>query len=299
MAVADYETGIATDPADVVSKLATFAAANGWTVNTPTSGRVFIKGDIYVGVSSDSDEVFARGALGYDAGLAWNAQPNHSGLSTSIDIGVGPFTAYHFFVGDEDGSDYINVIVEYAAGKYRHMAFGKLIKRGTYTGGTYVDSVNWNNSVLYQNDPDDSQHQVICDANTSGGVGHFACDYDAKTNNWQRVVNAGGTQYGLGSARDDGINQIYFAVGVQNWNMRNLVYPLMYFANRASSLRSPVGRIPNMRMVRMSNLMPGETLTIGGDGWLIFPIVQRTESYGSGNSAIESSGLYGYGYKLP
>lgn len=299
MAVADYETGISTDPADLVSKLATFAAANGWTVNSPTSGRVFVKGSIYVGVGSDSDEVFARGALGYDAGSAYNAQPNNSAMSTVMDIGVGPFTAYHFFVGDEESCDYINAVVEYAAGKYRHLAFGTLIKRGVYTGGTYVDSTNWNNSTLYQNDPNDAQHQVICDANSSGGTGHFACDYDAKTNNWQRVITAAGTAYALGSARTNGMNQIYNAVGIQKWNMRNLLWPLSYFANRASSLRSPVGRIPNMRMVRMDNLTPGETLSIGGDNWMVFPIIQRTESYGSSSSAIESSGMYGYAYKMP
>jgi hypothetical protein len=299
MAADDYETGIASSPSDVVDKLAAFAVANGWTVNSPLSGKVFVKDDVYVGVSSDSDEVFARGALGYDAGLAWNAQPNHSGLTVALNLTVGPYTSYHFFAGDEEGCPYLNAIIEFTAGRFRHLAFGKLIKRGNYTGGTYVDGVRWNNNNAYQNIPDRVEHTVICDANSSSGSGHFACDYDGKTNNWQRCITTAGTAYALGSARSNSMTQMYNAVGVQNWNMRNLMWPLSYFANRASNLRSPVGRIPNMRMVNMKNLLPGETLTVGGDGWMVFPLVQRTESWGSGNSAIESSGYYGYAYKMP
>lgn len=293
----DYETGISTGPADLLSKLNTFAVANGWTNGAATGGNVLSKNGVYCGLTTDADEIFARGALGYNGSNAWNAQTNNSGLTVAINCGTGPFTAYHLFAGDELGCEYLNLVVEYAAGRFRHLAIGQMIKHGSYTGGTYVDGVNWNNSTSYQNNPESGNHQVICDANTGSGTGHFWCDYDAKSNNWQRVITTAGTGNALGSARSNGMGQMFPNLGVQNWNLRNNLAPLTYFANRASNLRSPVGRIPNMRILGINNLEPGETLSIGGVDWMCFPIVQRTE--GSQPNTVETSGFYGYAYRLP
>lgn len=294
----DYETGISTSPSDLLSRLVTFAVTNGWT-NTAASGggNVLNKNGAYCGLSTDSTNLLARGCLGASGGLAWNAQTGNSALTVTVDCGAGPFTAYHLFAGDEGGREYLNLVVEYAAGRFRHLALGQLIKHGSYTGGTYVDGVNWNNSTTTQNSPDNSGHQVICDANSAGGTGHVHCDYDAKSNNWQRIITGTATTSGLGSARSSGMGQIFPNLGVQNWNLRNNLAPLSYFVNRASSLRSPIGRIPNMRILGMNNLQPGETLSIGGTDWMCFPIVQRTE--GAQPNTVETSGFYGYAYKLP
>lgn len=295
----DYETGISTGPSDLVARLTTFAVANGWTLVGATTGTCISKNGIVVGLFTDSDEIFARGAIGPgSAAVAWNNQPGHSGVTVAIDCGTGPFTAYHLFAGDEDGREYLNMVVEYASGRFRHLAFGQLIKHGSYTGGTYVDGVNWNNSTTFQNSPDNSNHQVICDANMgSNGTGQVHCDYDGKTNNWQIIQGGTSTASGVGSARSEGMGQIFPNLGVQNWNLRNNLAPLTYFVNRASSLRSPIGRIPNMRIMGMNNLQPGETLSIGGVDWMCFPIVQRTE--GAQPNTVETSGFYGYAYKLP
>lgn len=298
----DYETGSASSPSDLLTKLATFAAGDGWTVNTPASGLVFLKGSAVVGVNGAASTVDLRGALSYDAGLAWNDQPNNSGVTTQCDVGAGPFTAYHFFSVTEENKHALHVAVEISAGHFRHFSFGELIKHGSYTGGVYVDSVNWNNSTIFQNIPDSQQHQVICDANGAlVGTGHVWIDYDSKSNNWQRVFDAGDTTPTRcsGSVRSGGMDQMFANRGYLRWNLRNVPAPLTYFANRASSLKSFIGRIPHMRVFGMHNLSPGETVTIGGDSWLVFPIIQRTDTWGSSNSTTESSGYYGYGYRLP
>lgn len=301
MAAVDYETGIASSPSDLVSKLATFAAANGWTISPGTTGSVFIKGDIVVGMIGNASDVSLRGALAYNGAAAWNAQTNNAGQSTTCDTGAGPFTAYHFFAGAEATKEYLHVAVEVSAGHFRHFSLGSLIKQGTYTGGTYVDSTNWANSTTNQNIPDSGSHQVICDANADTGNGQVWCDYDAKTNNWQiiRTASQTTTTLGTGNVRDQGISQMFMSLGYQRWNLRQLLAPLQYFVNRASSLKSPIGRIPDMRMVGMQNLVAGDEVTVGSDTWLVFPMIQRTDSWGSGNSAIESSGHYGYAYLLP
>lgn len=298
----DYETGISTGPGDLMGKLATFAVANGWTVDSATSGAVFRKGTINVGYTTDSDEIFLRGAVGYSGAAAWNAQPNNSGFTVTVNCGAGPFVAYHLFAGEEAGSEYLNAVIEFASGRFRHFCFGDLIKHGSYTGGTFVDGTNWNQSTTWINQPDAQQHQVICDANSQSGNGHVYADFDAKTNNWVRILESGAlatTTAGMGAVRSAGINNMFPNLSYARFNLRNLTAPLTYFANRGSSLRSPLGRIPNMRQIGMANLEPGAILAIGGDEWLCFPISQRTETWGSGSSSTESSGPYGYAYKMP
>lgn len=297
----DYETGISTGPADLMSKLATFAQANGWTLTGygVGNGASLSKGSIVCGYNTDTDEIFLRGGTS-TAGAAWNALANNPGYSVTINCGAGPFVAYHLFAGEESGSEYLNAVIEFASGRYRHLCFGNLVKHGSYTGGTYVDGTFWHQSINWINGPDNQQHHVICDANSdSGGVGHVYADFDSKTNNWVRSEQGTfATTSGTGSVRTNGINNMFPNLGYGRFNLRNLTAPLTYFANRASSLRSPLGRIPNMRQVGMANLEPGAILSIGGDEWKCFPIAQRTETWNQGTN-IESSGPYGYAYKMP
>lgn len=299
----DYETGISTGPADLASKLATFATANGWTVDAVTGGARYNKGSIWVGLRADTVDIRLRGGTG--TGAAWDGLANNPGYNTLVNCGAGPFVAYHFFAGEESGSEYLNAVIEFASGRYRHFAFGALIKHGSYTGGTFVDGVNWNTSTSFQNVPEHQFHTVICDANcdgNSGSFGHVYADFDSKTNNWVRnmsVNNLATTTDGCGSVRNAGINNMFPNLSYARFNLRNLTAPLTYFANRASSLRSPLGRIPNMRQVGMLNLEPGAILAIGGDEWKCFPIAQRTDTFNASPSAIESSTPYGYAYKMP
>lgn len=299
----DYETGISTGPGDLMGKLATFAVANGWTLTSygAGNGASLSKGSIVCGYNTDTDEIFLRGGTS-TTGAAWNSLLNNPGYSVTINCGAGPFVAYHLFAGEEAGSEYLNAVIEFASGRYRHFCFGDLVKHGSYTGGTFVDGVNWNQSTNFINVPDTVQHQVICDANSQSGNGHVYADFDSKTNNWVRMLEAGAlatTTAGMGAVRNSGINNMFPNHGYARFNLRNLTAPLTYFANRASSLRSPLGRIPNMRQVGMLNLEAGAILAIGGDEWKCFPITQRTETFNISPSAIESSGPYGYAYKMP
>lgn len=299
----DYETGTATDPADLLSKLNTFVSGNGWTVSSPSSGVVFRKGDVVVGASADSDEVFFRGAVTYNGSAAWDNQTNNAGVTLTILLGVGPYPSYHFFTGDEDGADYVHVVVEISTGIYRHFVFGELVKSGSYTGGVYVDGVHWSSASNRINVPYSGFHQTICDSSQNEGItnAHLWVDYDSKTNNWQRIYPPASvdTTRCSGNGRAGGIDSYVQGQDFMAWNLRNVLVPLRYFANRESSLKSPIGRIPHMRQCGMRNLARGETITIGGESWIVFPIVQRTEVFDSASSSIPSSGYLGYAYRLP
>lgn len=295
-----YETGSASDPADLLTKLITFASANGWTVNTPTSGKVFVNGQVVVGVKDQADTLDARGAITYAAGSAWDAQTNNSGVTHQCDIGAGPYTAYHFYATVELSKPLLAVILEKSAGIFRHFILTDLIKYGTYTGGVFTDSVNWADNAGNANQPDGNAHRVIADTNPSNNPhGHVWIDYDAKTNNWQPLTVANSSidvDECAGSVRLNGISNELVVKGFCRFNERVIGVPIELFANRSSSLRSIIGRVPNMRAINILSFSPGELVTIGTDTWQVFPIVARTATWGSG-STTPSSGPYGYAYK--
>jgi hypothetical protein len=296
-----YQTGAASDPADLLADLGTFAAANGWTVSSPTSGKVFSKGSAFCGVVADADSLDSRGCISYDSGLAWNAQPGHSGVTHSCNLGAGPFTAYHFYAESEESKSFLGAVVEISAGVYRHWVLGDLIKYGAWTGGTYSDSVFHDTTSDDANRTTSANHRYLADTIYGGTArGQFYCNVDGLTDNWVKIAAssdiASASSFGTGCVRGDG--KWIGAIGsqYQKWNLRTPLFPLELFVNRPSSLRSIVGRVPALRHVSLRNYMPGEILSIGGDDWQLWPVVARTDTSGSSSSTTPSSGYYGYAY---
>ena len=297
-----YQTGVASSPSDLLTKLATFAGANGWTVNTPASGRVFVNGDIYVGAYGDdvAGQIQTCGALGYAGGAAWNAQTNSAAWHTRATLSAGPFTSYHFFAGTEDGSPYLHSVVEVTAGRYGHFSFGRLVKSGPFTGGTYCESVFWNELPQYIDNANSSDHQVLgCSIGNVSNVSlrnHFWADVDGLSNNWVLMDSA--TQLstastrGTGSCRQNGLlNNQYSNASIAS-NRRTPLHPVYLFVNRPASLRSLAGRLPEVRHLHIGEIADGEVITIGADNWQVFPITKR----GTQDNDF-SSGNYGYAYK--
>jgi hypothetical protein len=298
-----YETGAASSPADFVTKLGVFAAANGWAVDAVTGGVVFHVDDIVVGMNSDSANINMRGGTAYNGAAAWNAQTNAPSAMTCImDIHAGPYTAYHFWVGDEGGRKHVHATVEITDGVFRHLSFGHIIKLGTYTGGVYIDAVNWDETSDDINVPDSTNHQVIGDAGSGlTNRAHIWVDYDSKTNNFQYVYqnDSFSVDRCYGSVRFDGIFAALVSTQYMKWNLRTALYPIEYFVGRPSSLFSPIGRIPNMRQLNLRNIAPGGELIIASETWKCFPLVSRTDSSGSTSSSTHSSSYYGYAFRMP
>ena len=154
-----YETGSATDLDDLLSKLNTFATANGWTsdeFDTVNGDWALSKNDVYVSARWDVTTVQHLAlyqALAFDgaatlpgdhtddSGHGFNSNSSH--VDTNLDnerhvadIGDGPFATYHFFENDASPA-YIHIIVQVSAGVFRHFGFGELDKIGDWTGGEY------------------------------------------------------------------------------------------------------------------------------------------------------------------
>lgn len=152
-----YETGTATDMDDLVSKLFTFAVANGWTqdqLDTTNNKAALHKGSVYISFrwsTATPNNLALYQALGYTGGNDPGNHPDDSGNgfvtgtdtgTGSLDrsralsnIGNGPYPHYYFFL--DTAPDYIHIVVEFSTGIFRHASFGEVNKVGTWTGGEY------------------------------------------------------------------------------------------------------------------------------------------------------------------
>ena len=295
-----YETGVASSPADLVTKLCTFAAANGWSQHTPTSGRALSKGNVVIGLNGDADSLDTRAATAVDTGVAWDAMTGNSGVTHVCDIGAGPYTAYHFYTAVEDGKDLLAAVIEISSGIFRTWIACDLVQFGNWTGGTYTDSIEWNDSADRFDEPDNSYHRYIADTihSNASETGHFRCDIDGLTPNWVTVNDYNdftASTRGTGCMRTQGKWDTFETIRYQRWNLRSPMWPLELFVNRPSSLRSPVGRVPAMRFISLRNHTPGEILNVGGDNWQLWPACARTDT--PGDNTNTSSGYYGYAIK--
>jgi len=309
--MAVYETGTATGPADLITKLETFAVANGWTVNTPTSGKVFTKGGKYWGVSWDVDDIFLRAATGYAAGSAWNAQPGAAPQTQVANNIPGPFQAYHFFAGS--APDYLHVVIEKSAGLFSHIGIGNIQKSGEYVGGEYTNALYWLTAYTTSqspNNPDDDNHSVPfdCIANqyTATARNNIRCEVDSLI--WHpfgsAAVNTLTTPNAVGGVRGQGphmsFNKELYDRSPSDFNQLTPLLPIMVHIRRASGLTSLIGFAKDIRFLNIKNLAPGELITIGSDEWLVFPLIQKTATWGSTTDPtrlIPSSGNYGLAYK--
>jgi hypothetical protein len=302
-----YETGTATDTTDLINKLITFATANGWTVNTPASGRVFTKGGLYFGLNWDADDVWLCGATGYAAGSAWSAQPGASTNQPRSNDMAGPYTAYHFFTNTSP--DYLHAVVETTAGIFKHIHMGQLIKHGSYTGGEYVCACYWHPTVVTSsstpNNPDNAYHAVPFDSYASSATAAnrsaVRADIDSKSNNWMTFLDAdtwnGNYAKGCVRGQNQGILESLHERSPSEFNQITPLLPMLICGDRPSDMTSPLGYVPDMRYVNMTNLTPASTITIGTDQWMVFPLIQKTATWGVLNSTTPSSGTYGLAYK--
>jgi hypothetical protein len=181
-----YETGSASDVADLVNKLFTFATGlttKPWVQDelSTLQGTLHLD-DCYVTFkwSNNPGEEHALGVFnstGYSSSTPADDMPGDSGCGDASNIdyyqerhvnftdgegndNAGPFNAYHFFAGEGD-NPYVYAVVESVAGVYRHFGFGNLEKTGDWTGGEFAYAHYWG---AYEDEPWRDRHAVMLDA---------------------------------------------------------------------------------------------------------------------------------------
>ena len=302
-----YETNSASSIQDLVDKLQTFAVANGWTLDEHIDGAVgqatIHRDDCYISFrwdSSPSTDLAIYQSLGWAGSSLPHAMPDDSGNGdTSVPIStdrrinfvsVGPFTAYHFFA--DTSPYYIHIAVEVDSGRFRHFGFGNLNKLGTWTGGEYCYGHYWGQTVSTVDLPTSTSHYFGLDgvpSSVSSCATLHVEDWEGQTVDEKWMVLGATTSAGVDRAGEDrlygsGTSRGGLWAYALSWipmvrlNAYKPFIPIEVLYRDVTTAPDTwilMGTQPDIALVNMKHFNPGDTITFGGEDWLVFPWVRK------------------------
>lgn len=322
-----YQSQSITSLADIPAHVSSFAAAQGWTVDTTDpDAPVFTLPTPVASI----DWQLSADETGFDHTLKWEANGSAVPLSTAQlqspklepDTGTDPDvpapTDVHIFVEDSSSDNpYIALVVAYPDGVHRHLYLGSAVKHGDYTGGELIAGCNGPVAAIpggsdyrdYDNVQYLFQSRSALFAAAQAGGGHF--DHADNADNWRTFK--GSETAAVSDVPDDcalggfgdGINDGFLARGEAPFNGVNMLVPInLYAAKPITSEKGfiPVGYPPGVRMVHMKNLPVGASIDVGGVQWRVFPALKKSSETlieaGSNDWSIDETSYYvGYAYK--
>lgn len=309
-----FQTGSSTNMADLLSKLLTFATANGWTqdqFNTGAGSFAMHKNSMYVSgrwLVATPLHLSIHQALGYTGGNEPGAHPNDSGNGYNTDashangslltercienMGNGPYPSYYFFENDASPA-YLHVVVEISTNVFRHFGFGELNKIGTWTGGEYTyghfqgavqSALNIDTSCLLDG--------IFVGSTVGTRIGstiHIeGLPGQGGTEKWGQIWGTIGTTLptdNAGVAKKDVVGGFrggpvarhfgYFNAGTTSGLMPWYQIALFYY-NRTTAFAYAIGEMPDVRGMNIRFFAPKQELTIGSDVWIVFPMCEKT-----------------------
>ena len=146
---------------DIFDLLTTFATAEGWTIHTSTGidfhasngdchvsliGRTNVTVNDLYGSTADatSDDHRIEGRLRADATAYSTGDITGSNTRVVTNDWLGPYSNYWLFSGDVGDPPYIHLVVQKANGRFCHLSFGVVDKKGAvYDGGAFLTGVFW------------------------------------------------------------------------------------------------------------------------------------------------------------
>jgi hypothetical protein len=268
-----FETGTATGPSDLITKLFTFLNAQGWTtVRAIGASRGAIERVANSASPEGVDTVNIKAGIWFDSdsivltGFRDNPSPqtgafqNYPGASQTDDDDTaapgslciindiaGPYTSYWFFEDDY----YCHVVFEIAGVKHIHFTMCQVQKVGQWVGGEYYATTYWEDPT----DPSDADNHFpydgkeTSDATGAGvmyarGVGGVALsDAPSSATKWYCNL-AGDVDDNTGT---DGDGDIRGAIDVQGLR-GGLYFPLVQVGTSNFNGGSPLFPIPVMRV---------------------------------------------------
>lgn len=305
-----YETNTATGVNDMLSKLSTALAANGWTIDkdvTEGAGRRLQVHKTSAGYftmrsfvsetppsgSSQAGAIFGLPCTGYNGSNAWYDQP---GVPTYTNFGtqynpagmvniVGALASYHLFIDSAANYDLVYLFVEYPAGSWQHFGFGRLdtSRFGTVVGGqfmfggaTVTQTVRPAQLTLFG--------PSVSGFNNPAPTGYVYIDHTDYTgwvwSNW--VLNS--TQLPAPRLKDT----IYKCSSIWHCspnalNSRAPMRPIGVlitndgFNFAVSTPLTLVGEFPLMYWINLKNYNPAQTVNISTDTYKVFPMYKKSD----------------------
>lgn len=217
----------------------------------------------------------------------------------------GPYPNVYLF-GANSPQSYVHVVVEISAGVYRQVAFGEMSKHGTWTGGEYYSASFHSLGASAIDEPDDVFHRYLFDGNSlsqsTNGPTVRCVTASSPVANWLSLSGNGNAVRSSIQTRPGLFGAVRGGWGTQMLRVRQSsfsgIVPLVPISVAFLEISSTpdvmhfLGTIPDVRSVNIETLSPGQTLTIGGDTWWIFPCTRK-----NGAATTQNSGAQGLAFK--
>lgn len=243
-----------------------------------------------------------NGSDGYSSGSPWDRQPGYpvrASIPAAMDqahcyfpivLSTGPFPAYHFFAPD---SKTLYVEVEIATSTFIRFGCGALdlFNPAAPGGGRFCYATTGNasidNTVDYYSwlgsDCDNTNYAVeyvpfrAADVGTSLGLrGSMVRCAFSSFDNW------------AGSARSipsDGLKMACQGGGIHDKPLREyspnplngqaVLLPNIVSLNISDLYLCPIGVVPGLRYLDITNYLPGDEFSLGSETWKVFPWYQK------------------------
>jgi hypothetical protein len=263
-------------------------------------------------------ELYTNSSMTYNAGVDRQRQSGMitNGVSNSTKCVegwaltnnlVGPFSAYYVFASDY----YCHIVIEIVTNRFAHAHLGVIEKSGNFNGGDYYTGTFWQSTVVntsqyYSNDPNSNYHSAPFDSAalyyywpSSQYRSRIRVDADGASGNWVGFggyLNNNGTGVTLNAAgfmRGPNILREMFLRSINSLNGLPVLLPSLVAAPRPIGGVSILGSVRDVRCVNISTSTPKQSMFIGTDEWMLFPLVRK----GTGSIYESVSGDYGIAYR--
>lgn len=308
-----FQTATSSSIDNLMAQLNTFLVANGWTQDHFTAGDPgragWNKNSMFVAfqwTDATDNGVLAiyQNTSNDDTADVWlstgdDGQGENSTVASAFDTGrhvnefAGPHTAYWFFEQDANPA-YVHIVVEVDAGRFRHFGFGELEKIGDWVGGEYIYGHAWSQQASRIDNPRDVFHWFGMDNSGLNGANMATMrirDFpeQAPADVWGRVGAGGPFPQGqdragndrmpiLGSWRGGMAYAAFSMLRLSTLTAFKPMAPLVYLTRDTGPVPDVMrllGTHPDIRGINMANLDPGETFTVAGETWFVFPWVRK------------------------
>ena len=299
-----FQTGSATGINDLLTKLFTFASANGWVIDKAVTGTdgYLHRNNIYMGLPYSASAINMYQARGYTSSSPETLPGNHptslapNGSPMVVSELSGAFDSYWFFESDV----YLHVVVEVSDKLFRHFGFGEIEKIGAWTGGEYSYGHLWGQGSTVISAMGNTGHKPPFDPPFAGGgtaeKNNSLAIYGTKTSGaalpgggtsspiikWYRAAYQAvndGDGVPCGQLLPGGWRNTPYAhmlsIGASDLNGFQALAPIPLFINDTSTTPDVdylMGHIPDIRLVNVGALNIGQEYTIGGETWIPFPM---------------------------
>lgn len=240
-----------------------------------------------------------NGSDGYSGAAQWDRQSGYPLRQSStggdqghallpLVVAQTNFPNYYLFTPN---ANCIYLELEVASGIFHRLGFGSLdlfnpaaSGEGRFfyaTGGEHVTNSTSSSVWLGEHiDSSSSLEEVPFRAadvlSSSGKSGSFVrCAFDA-FNNWAGSAYSANVSHMFQACQGGGVHDKILRESSPNpRNGIGLLTPNVVSVNRTNTYLAPLGVVPGIRYMDMTNYLPGAEFTIGADTWKVFPWYQK------------------------